>query len=187
MDIEKVYDHVNWGYVDWVLDQMGFRRKWRNWIKTCISSSFSVLVNGSPKGFFKGGRGLRQGDPLSPYLFILVADLLDQMMTIAEERGLVQAFVLNVEGSTIPFIQFVDDSLFMLKAEQECVKNHRSILLIMELATGLKVNWSKSSLSTIEPIVNARRLASVLECELVSLPITYLGLPLGAKLSSGGI
>lgn len=60
VDMKKAYDHVNWGYVNWALKQMGFRIKWRNWIKICISSpSFLVLVNGVPQGFFKGGRGLR--------------------------------------------------------------------------------------------------------------------------------
>lgn len=60
MDMEKAYDHVNWGYVDWVLDQMGFGGKWRNWMKICISSpSFSILVNGCPKVFSKAGKVTR--------------------------------------------------------------------------------------------------------------------------------
>lgn len=69
IDREKAYDHVNWGYLDWVLGQMGYGQRWRSWIKICITSPvFSVLVNGVPKGFFKGSRGLRQGDPLSVHL-----------------------------------------------------------------------------------------------------------------------
>lgn len=75
IDMKKSYDHVNWGYLDWVLGKMGFGSKRRNWIKLCISSpSLLVLVNGIPKGFW-----LRQGDSLSPYFFIIVVELLGQM------------------------------------------------------------------------------------------------------------
>lgn len=110
-------------------------------MRICISSaSFSVLVNGVPKGFFKGSCGLRQGGPLSPYLFIIVADLLGRMVRKATAVGLIQGFSLPSGGPSIPFIQFADDSLFLLKAEVDDLKNFRCILLIMEVATGLKVN-----------------------------------------------
>lgn len=86
------------------------------------SPSFSVMVNESPKCFFKGIQGLRQRDSLSPYLFIMVADLLGRMMAKVDSVGLVQSFAPNGVGPSIPFIQFADDSLFMLKAE-ECRKS----------------------------------------------------------------
>lgn len=109
--MEKGYDHVNWGNVDWVLDQMGFRIRWRNWMKICVMSpSFSVLVNDSPKGFFKGSRSLKQGNPLSPYLFIMVAYLLGRMVAKAELVGLMQGHPPG-GGMSMPFIQFADDPL----------------------------------------------------------------------------
>ena len=69
LDIEKAYDHVNWVYLLGVLNRMGFGQKWINWVKFCISTvNFPIIINGSPTGFFKAQKGLRQGDPLSPFL-----------------------------------------------------------------------------------------------------------------------
>lgn len=75
-DFEKAYDHINWAFISWVLQQMGFCSQWILWTAECISSvSFSVLINGEAKGFFKGERGIRQGDPFSPFLFTLVTQV----------------------------------------------------------------------------------------------------------------
>ena len=72
LDIEKAYDHLNLNFLLGVMEKRGFGGKWLNWIKWCISTvTFSVLVNGTPSGFFRSSRGLRKGDPLSPYLFVL--------------------------------------------------------------------------------------------------------------------
>lgn len=99
-----------------------------------------MLVNGYPKGFFKGSKGLRQGDLLSPYLLILVANLLGRLSAKAKVEGLFEGFTIREGSPSIPFIQSTDDSLFLLKADVENVRNLRCILLIVKAATGLKVN-----------------------------------------------
>ena len=88
LDIEKVYDHVNWDTLFYLLERMSFGGKWRSWLKTCVTTvRFSVLVNGSPVGFFGSSRGLRQGDPLSPLLFLLIMEVLSRILKKTEEGG----------------------------------------------------------------------------------------------------
>ncbi|RVW16207.1 Transposon TX1 uncharacterized 149 kDa protein [Vitis vinifera] len=93
IDFEKAYDHVSWGFLDHVLEMKGFSPRWRKWMRGCLSSiSFAVLVNGNAKGWVKASRGLRQGDPLSPFLFTLVVDVLSRMLLRAEERNVLEGF-----------------------------------------------------------------------------------------------
>ena len=86
LDIEKAYDHINWDFLFQILEKMGFGRKCISWIKWCISmTTFSVLFNGFPTGFFRSSRGLRQGDPLSPYHFMIGMEALSGLLKRAVE------------------------------------------------------------------------------------------------------
>ena len=93
IDFEKAYDHVSWDFLDHVLENKGFSPRWRKWIRGCLSTvSFAILVNGNVKGWVKTSIGLRQGDPLSPFLFTLVADVLSRMLLRVEERNSLEGF-----------------------------------------------------------------------------------------------
>ena len=100
LDIEKAYDNVNWEALLKLLKKMGFRERWCSWIRTCISTvQFSILVNGSPADFFGSSRGLRQGDPLSPLLFLVMMEVFSRMVKRMEGAGLFSDF--RVDGKRV--------------------------------------------------------------------------------------
>ena len=93
LDLEKAFDKVDWKFLHYMLGRMGFGEKWRKWIQECISLAwFSILLNGSPNGYFQADRGLRQGDPLSPFLFLIVAEAFGKMIKKAVSVGLFEGF-----------------------------------------------------------------------------------------------
>ncbi|WMV38581.1 hypothetical protein MTR67_031966 [Solanum verrucosum] len=185
LDIEKTYDHVNWNYLFKVLSDMGFGRKWVNWIKFCVSTvKFSIIINGSPEGFFQSQRGLRQGDPMSPFLFLLAMEGLNYMVRKANELGWIRgfgAYTNIVNNMEITHLLYADDSLVFCGAEVSQIRHLRAILTIFEAISGLHVNWQKSSLFPVNQVNNMQGLADNLGCQVAFLPTKYLGMPLGAK------
>ena len=115
LDIEKAYDHVNWYFLLYLLERCGFPEKWCHWIYFCISTArFSILINGSPEGFFGSTCGIRQGDPLSPLLFVIIMEALSRMMSKAIEEGLLLGFQVGALGNDslcLSHLLFADDTL----------------------------------------------------------------------------
>ncbi|GJZ48173.1 putative RNA-directed DNA polymerase [Tanacetum coccineum] len=145
VDFEKAFDSVNWPFLLDTMRQMGFGSKWRSWISSCLSSaSISVLVNGSPTKEFKLERGLRQGDPLSPFLFLIVAEALQVSILEACDIGLYKGIFLAKSGANLSLLQYADDALFFGKWSRENALSLIHILRCFELASGLKVNIDKS-------------------------------------------
>lgn len=89
VDFDKAFDFVNWEFLDSILSQMNYGLKWRSWIRGCLQSSrASVIVNGTPTEEFDITKGVRQGDPLSPFLFIIAMEGLNVVMKTAREKGI---------------------------------------------------------------------------------------------------
>jgi hypothetical protein len=141
---------------------------------------FSVLVNGSPYGFFSSSQGLRQGDPLSPLLFVFVMEALSYMISAAVSGGLLEGF--KVDNADFSHLLFADDTLIFFFDLLSCVIY--SLFLLFEAASGLKVNLAKSNLIPVENVDQVDRLADIIGCGIASLPVKYLGFPLRASYKS---
>ena len=159
---------------------------WSNLKFFSLSSSsfylFIWIVNGNAKGWVKASRGLRQGDPLSPFLFTIVADVLSRMMLRAEERSLLEGFRVGRNRTRVSHLQFADDTIFFSNSCAEELQTLKSLLLVFRQISGLKVNLDKSNLFGINLDQNhLSRLALLLDCKASDWPILYLGLPLGGN------
>ncbi|CAL5335747.1 unnamed protein product [Camellia sinensis] len=190
LDIDKAYDNVRWEFLLYVLERMGFGETWCRWIRFCISTVWmSVLVNGTPAGFFPIFRGLRQGDPLSPLLFILVMEALSRLLDKMVHEGLLEGFMVGpIMGTpiSVSHLLYVDDALIFCGAVMEQVGYLRCVLLCFEAVSGLQMNLRKSEMIPVETVDRLSVLTAVLGCKESALPATYLGLPLGATFKAKG-
>ncbi|XP_071738622.1 secreted RxLR effector protein 78-like [Rutidosis leptorrhynchoides] len=113
-DFVKAFDSINWNYLSTVLKLMGFGPKWCTWIRSCRDSAkVSVLVNGSSTKEFLLHRGVRQGDPLSPYFFILASEGLNRLIKNAINVDLFNGVHIGSDRITVSHLQYVDDTIIL--------------------------------------------------------------------------
>jgi len=161
---------------------MNFPVAWRKWMLECISTpTLSVLVNGSPTEEFKLERGLHQGDPLSPFLFLIAAEGLHIIMNSVVEQGMFEPYKVGTIGDVaISHLQFADDTLLMGAKSWGNIRILISVLMLFELTSGLKVNFHKSMLYGVNVFDSwLHEAVSVMHCKHGRLPFLYLGLPIG--------
>ncbi|KAL2224782.1 UNVERIFIED_CONTAM: putative mitochondrial protein [Sesamum indicum] len=180
VDIQKAYDTVEWDFLLSVLQLFGFPETFSRWVEECISSpSFSVGMNGKPHGYFAGARGLRQGDPLSPYLFVLVMEVLHMGILQLIEQDMKFAFHWKCDDLRIFQLGFADDLLLFCRANTASVRVFKSGLDRFADWSGLRLNVEKSHIIISRSAQNIREeLLAVLGFQEGHLPMRYLGLPL---------
>ena len=182
LDFHKAYDSVNWAFLELAMKKLGFGRKWIGWIVNCVTSaSMSILLNGTPLKPFKMGKGLRQGDPLSPYLFILVSEMLVHFLKKAKDLNLIDGVPIGKDKVRLQHLQFADDTLIFAPKNPDCIRNYFRILDVFAVMSGLHLNYSKSSFISWNEgdHIWVKEVARSFGCLYAKCPVKYLGLPLG--------
>ena len=129
LDMNKAYDRVSWLFLLKCLQAYGFPVAWIRLIEQCISTvSYRVLINGSATPLFKPTCGLRQGDPLSPYLFLFCMDILSRMTSLATDIGQFRGIKIGQQEPTISHLFFADDALFFFRASEDACQALNSMI-----------------------------------------------------------
>ncbi|XP_071677274.1 uncharacterized protein [Lolium perenne] len=180
LDFAKAFDTIEHKAILQILKYKGFDDVWIGWMKEVLSSgSSSILLNGVPGKQFICKRGVRQGDPLSPLLYVCGGDLLQSVINDNLNSNVLHLPIIT-NDSEFPVVQYADDTILLLAAEMDQVLALKEILHKFGLSTGLRVNFQKSQIVplNVEETVTIQ-LAEALGCQIGSLPFPYLGLPLG--------
>ncbi|KAK4254083.1 hypothetical protein QN277_009512 [Acacia crassicarpa] len=180
IDMNKAYDRIEWDFLAAVMLRMGFCRRWVSWVMECITSvAFHLKINGRPVSSFKPERGIRQGDPLSPYMFIIVSEVLSLMLQMHIDKAELKGIKLARSAPTLSHCFFADDAVLFLKADELNCKVLRMILGIYCKASGQLINLDKSSLyfSANTPTEVKERVAACLGVTYTDSAGKYLGLP----------
>jgi len=186
IDMEKAFDRMEWDFLLTIMFKLGFHPIWVNWIRICVSSSsFSILLNGSPFGNFTPTRGLRQGDPLSPFLFILGTEVLSRLFHHQESIGLLKGICTTKSCPPINHLLFADDLIIFAKATYSeatvlsyCLNKYCSW-------SGQKINNGKSSIlfSKNTSSASISSVLGIIHFQLTTSAPFHLGLPLMLGLS----
>ncbi|GKD52997.1 RNA-directed DNA polymerase, eukaryota, partial [Tanacetum coccineum] len=184
VDFAKAYDSVRWDFLDDVPEAFGFGFKWRSWVLGSLSSGMaSIIINGSPTAEFKFHCGLKQGDPLAPYLFILIMESLHLSFSRVIDAGLFKGIKID-HNTQISHLFYADDAIFIGEWSDNNIKFILHVLHCFSLASGLKINLKKSNLlgfGVSREMVNDA--ASSLGCAVMRAPFKYLGVMVGGNMS----
>ena len=177
LDMMKAYEKIEWSFLDYILSKFGFSTTWRMLVmNTLANCHYSYLLNGEACGFLKASRGLRQGDPLSPALFILTSEYLS--------RGLNSVFNSHPHmyydtkgGKRITHLAYADDCIIFCKASKSSLQHLKGFLTHYESLSGQRINLNKS-----QAFPGKRAVVSVINAAIgiptATLPLTYLGAPI---------
>lgn len=147
-DISKAYDRLEWTFIREVLERMGVSPIVTQWMMQCITTvTYSFLINNEVAGNVHPQRGIRQGDLLSPYIFILCGEVLSGLCKKEQARGTLAGLKVARNSPNINHLLFADDTMFFTKTDPQCCASLLSILHRYEAASGQKINTAKSSIS----------------------------------------
>lgn len=182
VDLSKAYDNVHWDFLDYVLQAMELPPLFRQWIKECVrTTSFSISINGELAGHFNGKKGLRQGDPISSLLFVLIMDVLSRLLDKGARNDTFRLHP-SYQAPLVTHLSFADDVLVFFDGSEDSLRGVLSIMEDFKRISGLSMNRQKTELLIDGGSnIRCRDLANNLGLAQGSLPVKYLGVPLSSR------
>jgi hypothetical protein len=170
VDFDKAYDKVKWPFLQQAMHMKGFDEKWRRQVVSFIQKgSVGIKVNDDVGNYFQTHKVLRQGDPMSPILFNIVANMLAVLIGRAKENGLVGGLVPHLVDGGVSILQYADDTIIFMECD----------IALFEQVSGLKINFNKSKLFCFGRAKEEQDVyMHLFRCEMGSLPFSYLGIPI---------
>jgi hypothetical protein len=189
LDMKEAYDRVEWEYLRSIMLRLGFHRKWVEMVMRLVNSvSFSVLLNGESLEKFTPTRGIRQGDPISPYLFLLAAEGLSCLLKARSQSSTLNGIRVAPSAPMVNHLLFADDSLLFFKADRMNAQEVREALNIYCKASGQQINVDKSSILLPKGCCQSLRdqIKNILDVHSEALNEKYMGLPSDVGNASSG-
>lgn len=180
LDVSKAYDRVEWAFLHKILLRLGFPESFTALVMMCVTSvSYSYLLNGSSFGRLTPERGLRQGDPLSPYLFICVVEGFIGLVAQAERSGLIHVVQVAPTAPSIPVLCFADDTMVFCRANVEEATSLKAVLDTYALVSGQVINFEKSTMTFSKGTSAAKKeqINQILGVQMVEKHDRYLRMP----------
>ena len=178
--MHKAYDRVEWSFLQDMMIKLGFHEQWVELIMECVKSvTYKVRFNSQETEGFSPTRGIRQGDPLSPYLFLLCAEGLSSLLQYEEEAGGIEGIRVCRNAPSVSHLLFADDSLILMKADTLNAASLQHVLETYCQSSGKMVSFAKSSVffSPNTSVVTRAEICQELHIDTEALSDKYLGLP----------
>lgn len=150
LNFEKTYDKVNWDFLISCHEVRGFSDKWCSWVKQILKHrTVSIKMNDEMGPYFQSFKGVRQGDPFSPFLFNMAAECLTKMILKAQKNHMIVGMAPDLIENGVVVLQYADDTVLCINHEPDKAINLKLLLFMFEMISGLKVNYNKSGKNSV--------------------------------------